>query len=34
VAYPREGHGIREEKHQLDMLNRIMAWFEKYLKKT
>lgn len=34
VAYPREGHGIREEKHQLDMLNRIIAWFEKYLKKT
>jgi dipeptidyl aminopeptidase/acylaminoacyl peptidase len=32
VEYPREGHGIREEKHQIDMLNRIIAWFDKYLK--
>jgi len=31
VVYPREGHGIREEKHQLDLLNRIIVWFEKYL---
>jgi dipeptidyl aminopeptidase/acylaminoacyl peptidase len=33
VVYPREGHGIREEKHQTDVLDRIVAWFEKYLKK-
>jgi dipeptidyl aminopeptidase/acylaminoacyl peptidase len=33
VVYPREGHGIREEKHRIDMLNRIVGWFEKYLKK-
>jgi dipeptidyl aminopeptidase/acylaminoacyl peptidase len=33
VVYPREGHGIREEKHRLDMLNRIVDWFEKHLKK-
>lgn len=33
VVYPREGHGIREEKHQVDVLNRIVGWFEKYLKK-
>lgn len=32
VAYPREGHGIREEKHQLDVLNRVIGWYEKYLK--
>ena len=33
VVYPREGHGIREEKHRIDLLNRIVDWFEKYLKK-
>lgn len=33
VLYPREGHGFREEKHQLDVLNRIIAWFEGHLKK-
>ena len=32
VVYPREGHPIREEKHELDRLNRIVAWFDKYLK--
>jgi dipeptidyl aminopeptidase/acylaminoacyl peptidase len=32
VVYPRENHPIREEKHQLDRLNRIVAWFDKYLK--
>lgn len=33
VVYPREGHGLREEKHLLDRLNRIVAWYEKHLKK-
>jgi dipeptidyl aminopeptidase/acylaminoacyl peptidase len=33
VVYPREGHGFREEKHQLDVLNRIVDWFEGHLKK-
>ncbi|HEV7798813.1 MAG TPA: S9 family peptidase [Pyrinomonadaceae bacterium] len=33
VVYPREGHGFREEKHQLDVLIRIVDWFEKHLKK-
>jgi len=33
VVYPREGHGPREEKHRLDVLNRMVAWFEKYLKR-
>ena len=32
VLYPREGHGLREEKHQLDRMRRIVAWYEKYLK--
>lgn len=32
VIYPREGHGLREEKHLLDRLNRIVAWYDKYVK--
>ena len=32
VVYPREPHGPREEKHKLDVLNRMIAWFDKYLK--
>ena len=32
VEYPRENHGFREEKHMLDRLNRIVAWYEQYLK--
>jgi len=32
VVYPREPHGLREEKHLLDRLNRILAWFDKYVK--
>lgn len=32
VVYPREPHGFREEKHLLDRLNRIVAWFDKYMK--
>ena len=31
VLYPREPHGLREEKHLLDRLNRILAWYDKYL---
>jgi dipeptidyl aminopeptidase/acylaminoacyl peptidase len=31
VLYPREEHGFREEKHQLDLLNRVVAWFERWL---
>lgn len=31
VVYPREPHGFHEEKHLLDRLNRILAWFDKYL---
>jgi dipeptidyl aminopeptidase/acylaminoacyl peptidase len=32
VVYPREGHGLQEERHLVDRLNRIIAWFDKYLK--
>ena len=33
VVYPREGHGIRNEpQHYLNMLNRGLNWFKKYLK--
>jgi dipeptidyl aminopeptidase/acylaminoacyl peptidase len=32
VLYPREGHGLREEKHLLDRLTRVVAWYDKYLK--
>jgi dipeptidyl aminopeptidase/acylaminoacyl peptidase len=32
VVYPREPHGFREEKHLADRLERILGWYEKYLK--
>jgi dipeptidyl aminopeptidase/acylaminoacyl peptidase len=32
VVYPREPHGFHEEKHLLDRVNRILAWYDKYLK--
>jgi dipeptidyl aminopeptidase/acylaminoacyl peptidase len=32
VLYPREGHGMREEKHQLDIFRRIGAWYDQFLK--
>jgi dipeptidyl aminopeptidase/acylaminoacyl peptidase len=32
VLYPREPHGFHEEKHLVDRLSRILAWYEKYLK--
>jgi len=31
VVYPREGHGIRERNHQLDLLRRTRAWFDRWL---
>jgi len=33
VVYPREHHGFRERAHQLDLLTRVLAWYDKYLKK-
>ena len=32
VMYPREPHGFREEKHLLDRLDRILAWYDAHLK--
>ena len=32
VVYPREPHGFREEKHLVDRLNRILAWYDAHLK--
>jgi len=32
VTYPREPHVFREPKHLLDRLNRMLAWYEKYVK--
>jgi dipeptidyl aminopeptidase/acylaminoacyl peptidase len=31
VIYPREGHSIRERHHQLDVLRRTRAWFDRWL---
>jgi dipeptidyl aminopeptidase/acylaminoacyl peptidase len=30
VRYPREGHGLREPKHQIDSLDRSIVWYEKH----
>ncbi|MBV8207167.1 MAG: S9 family peptidase [Acidobacteria bacterium] len=32
VQYPREPHGPQEEKHNIDILKRIVAWYDEYLK--
>ncbi|MEU7754392.1 prolyl oligopeptidase family serine peptidase [Micromonospora sp. NPDC049171] len=32
VVYPREGHSIRERQHQLDVLRRTRAWFDRWLR--
>ena len=34
VYYPDEGHGFDKLEHQIDGANRILAWFDKYLKKA
>jgi dipeptidyl aminopeptidase/acylaminoacyl peptidase len=31
VTYPREGHSIEEREHQLDLVRRVVGWFEKHL---
>jgi len=31
VIYPREGHGFTERNHQLDLLRRTRAWFDRWL---
>jgi dipeptidyl aminopeptidase/acylaminoacyl peptidase len=32
VRYPRAGHGVTERAHQEDFMNRVIAWFDKYVK--
>jgi len=32
LRYPREGHGIGEPRHRIDLYQRQMAWFDHYLK--
>jgi dipeptidyl aminopeptidase/acylaminoacyl peptidase len=32
VVYPREPHGLQEEKHLIDRLNRVVRWFDAHLK--
>ena len=34
VRYPREGHGIRETKHVVDVIDRSVAWYRKYFTTT
>jgi dipeptidyl aminopeptidase/acylaminoacyl peptidase len=31
VIYPREGHRYEERNHQIDLLRRTRAWFERWL---
>ncbi len=31
VIYPREPHGIREYTHRIDVMNRVLNWFYKFL---
>lgn len=31
VVYPREGHGIVERAHRLDVMRRSVAWFDRWL---
>jgi dipeptidyl aminopeptidase/acylaminoacyl peptidase len=32
VRYPREPHGFAEPKHQIDRIQRIGDWFDRFLK--
>jgi len=34
VRYPREGHGLAETKHQIDSIDRCIAWYEKHFPKS
>ena len=30
VRYPREGHGVREVKHVIDVIDRSLAWYDRW----
>ena len=32
VVYPREPHGIAERAHQIDLLKRVRAWYDRWLR--
>ena len=32
ILYPREGHGIAERGHQIDLLRRVLAWYDRWLR--
>jgi len=32
--YPREGHSVLEPIHLRDNLNRILSWFDRYVKSS
>nr|MBA2248217.1 prolyl oligopeptidase family serine peptidase [Chloroflexia bacterium] len=32
VRYPREGHGIQERVHQLDLMRRVVDWLDRHLR--
>jgi dipeptidyl aminopeptidase/acylaminoacyl peptidase len=34
LRYPREGHGLSEVKHQIDAIDRSLAWYEKHFPKA
>jgi dipeptidyl aminopeptidase/acylaminoacyl peptidase len=34
VRYPREGHGLAEPAHNVDLMDRSAAWYEKHFAKT
>jgi dipeptidyl aminopeptidase/acylaminoacyl peptidase len=34
VRYPREGHGIRETKHVVDIINRSLLWYDGHFTKA
>ncbi|MEJ7653113.1 MAG: prolyl oligopeptidase family serine peptidase [Chloroflexia bacterium] len=33
AIYPREGHGFKERRHQLDLIRRVLEWFDRHLKR-
>ncbi len=33
LRYPREGHGLAETKHNIDLIDRSIAWYEKHFPK-
>lgn len=32
IRYPREGHGVRENKHVVDLIDRSVGWYERHFR--